>query len=198
LILEALDRFRQIGPRRVHVLTHTSGWEVLNSCPALRFAQPPGEKLLECSVEKFFARKFRLTGYEVRALAAQDIAAVTNSLSDMPEVAFERWEPHLAQHNIGNANCAQFVAFSGDELIGVVLGGVLGSRATITHTWVKEGCRTRGLGHHLAYAAVTSMEHQGAKDLHLMLAAGNEKVQPFWESMGFKEKAGHIFLECDL
>jgi ribosomal protein S18 acetylase RimI-like enzyme len=79
-----------------------------------------------------------------------------------------------------------FVAEDGNaEIIGVILCGHDGRRGYIHHTAVKVSERKQGIGSALVNAATDALQSEGITKAALVVFAGNELGNAFWEQRGF-------------
>lgn len=78
-----------------------------------------------------------------------------------------------------------FVAFSGGELAGVILGGHDGRRGFIHHACVRETCRRQGIGTQLVQTCMDALKAEGISKVALLVFKYNETGNESWEAMGF-------------
>lgn len=84
------------------------------------------------------------------------------------------------------------------EVVGAVIGGMLGTRGTINHLAVSPAYRTRGLGQRLVEAASADMKRVGVLRMFLFVDDANLAGKRFWAAQGFCEPRGEITFERDL
>jgi len=84
------------------------------------------------------------------------------------------------------------------EVIGAVLGGMLGSRGTINHLAVSPDYRTQGVGQRLVEAASADMKRVGVLRMFLFVDDANLAGKRFWTAQGFCEPRGETTFERDL
>nr|BFE92268.1 hypothetical protein GCM10020185_28040 [Pseudomonas brassicacearum subsp. brassicacearum] len=84
------------------------------------------------------------------------------------------------------------------EVVGAVIGGMLGTRGTINHLAVSPQHRTKGLGQRLVEAASADMKRVGVLRMFLFVDDANLAGKRFWAAQGFCEPRGEITFERDL
>lgn len=78
-----------------------------------------------------------------------------------------------------------FVAEIEQELVGVILSGHDGRRGFIYHLAVDPVHRRQGIGSVLVEAALQALEAEGIHKVALVVYAGNQFGNAFWEKVGF-------------
>ena len=78
-----------------------------------------------------------------------------------------------------------FVAVEEERIVGTILVGNDGRRAFIYHTAVHPDFRRRGIGAALADEAVRALKALGINKAAMVVFAGNEAGNAFWEEQGF-------------
>ena len=78
-----------------------------------------------------------------------------------------------------------FVAVEEERIVGTILVGNDGRRAFIYHTAVHPDFRRRGIGAALAEEAVRALKALGINKAAMVVFAGNEAGNAFWEEQGF-------------
>ena len=86
-----------------------------------------------------------------------------------------------------------FVAREGAALVGVILCGHDGRRGFIHHTAVRTEFRNRGIGKTLVDRALDALRAEGIAKVALVVFAGNELGNGFWERIGFAERTDIIY-----
>ncbi len=84
------------------------------------------------------------------------------------------------------------------EVVGAVLGGMLGSRGTINHLAVSPVYRSQGVGQRLVEAASADMKRVGVLRMFLFVDDANLAGKRFWSAQGFCEPRGETTFERDL
>ncbi|MDR2657484.1 MAG: GNAT family N-acetyltransferase [Oscillospiraceae bacterium] len=85
------------------------------------------------------------------------------------------------------------VADDGQGLLGCVLCGHDGRRATIYHLAVRQDARLRGVGKALVTACASAMSMEGIDKLRLLVFKTNEGGNAFWESIGFHARDDVVY-----
>ena len=78
-----------------------------------------------------------------------------------------------------------FVAEDDGRIVGAVLAGHDGRRGFIYHTAVFPQFRMKGLARKLVDEAIAALEREGINKAALIVFAGNESGNAFWEHIGF-------------
>ncbi len=86
-----------------------------------------------------------------------------------------------------------FTAREGEEIAGVILCGHDGRRGYIYHAAVKPEFRGRGAGTLLADAALEALRAEGINKAALVVFAGNEMGNKFWEALGFTRREDLVY-----
>jgi len=77
-----------------------------------------------------------------------------------------------------------FVATSGDKLIGTVLGGFDGRRGYIYHLAVHENYRQKNIGKELMERCFQSFKEINVSKCHMMVLSDNTEAQEFYAKIG--------------
>lgn len=78
-----------------------------------------------------------------------------------------------------------FVAEIDRRIVGVILSGHDGRRGFIYHLAVDLAYRLEGIGRALVDAALQALDVEGIHKVALVVYAGNETGNAFWEKLGF-------------
>lgn len=81
-----------------------------------------------------------------------------------------------------------FVCLFNDDIVGTVLCGHDGRRGFLYHVAVSKQHRSQGLGKKLVDAALDRLRSAGIHKCHLMVYAGNEAGQRFWEKTAWERR----------
>lgn len=73
-------------------------------------------------------------------------------------------------------------------LVGVILCGHDGRRATIYHAAVREDYRGSGIGRKLVEAVLTALRAEEIRKVRCLVFSSNETGNRFWERMGFSKR----------
>jgi ribosomal protein S18 acetylase RimI-like enzyme len=79
-----------------------------------------------------------------------------------------------------------FVATSGGRVVGTVLCGHDGRRATLRHLAVAPEFRKMGLGRALVVRCLRLLARQGIRKCNLYVMDGNAEGMRFWRRLGFR------------
>ena len=91
-----------------------------------------------------------------------------------------------------------FVATDGDRTIGVIISGHDGRRGYIYHTAVHPDYRRRGIGHGLVTHALTALKAEGINKVAMLVFAGNETGNAFWEKEDFIARTDVVYRNKEL
>ncbi|OHC25907.1 MAG: GNAT family N-acetyltransferase [Pseudomonadales bacterium RIFCSPLOWO2_02_FULL_63_210] len=116
------------------------------------------------------------------------------------EVSFCDWQDarFLQRVLMQDTTTAHLALESNGEIVGAVMGGMLGTRGTINHLAVSALHRTQGLGQHLVEAASADMQRVGVLRMFLFVDDANLAGKRFWTAQGFCELRGELTFERDL
>jgi len=142
--------------------------------------------------------------YEVMPMTDADIKDVINFFRSFPEVHFCTWENEIILHDIlTKKSSACYVARSSNEtvgnyIIGALIGGTMGVRATINHLAVHKACQRRGVAKKLVEYALADFQLQGIQRIFLFTVNEASDAQCFWTKMSFKPVVNETTYELDL
>lgn len=119
-----------------------------------------------CDYDKMFAL-WNSTEQSKRAL---------NSVDDSPE-GIDRF--------IKRNPSTCFGAFSGEQLIGIILTGHDGRRAIIHHLCVHPDFRRQGIAGRLVECAEKAIKAEGINKMFGLVFKDNETANAFWEKQGY-------------
>jgi ribosomal protein S18 acetylase RimI-like enzyme len=118
------------------------------------------------------------------------------TISDYEEV-FDLWQ-HTENIGLSSADTLEnleiylcrnpgmsFVARDSDALVGAVLCGHDGRRATIYHLAVQETARGRGIGSQLVRQCIVALKTAGIERCHIHVYAANQNGLAFWQKEGW-------------
>jgi ribosomal protein S18 acetylase RimI-like enzyme len=80
------------------------------------------------------------------------------------------------------------VAMEDDMLVGAILCGHDGRRATLYHVCVKEGYRKRGIGKAMVVRCMEQLEKEGINKVALIAFTTNDVGNAFWKEIGWTER----------
>ena len=78
-----------------------------------------------------------------------------------------------------------FGAFSGEQLVGVILTGHDGRRAIIHHLCVHPNFQRLGIARTLVEMAEAALKNEGIQKIFGLVFKDNETANSFWERMGY-------------
>ncbi len=81
------------------------------------------------------------------------------------------------------------------QLIGTVLAGHDGRRATLYHLAVAKPFRRRGVGRQLVERAFEGLRREGIAKCNLLIFADNTEGRKFWQSLGWSERGDLVFMQ---
>lgn len=124
---------------------------------------------------------------ECRAMTMADydeVYALWQVTEDMAEGRSDSREQiaHYLERNPGISS----VAYDGDALVGVILGGHDGRRGSIWRLAVAKSHRRNGVGTLLANRSVEKLREAGVLGVFLFVYKHNDGGRAFWERMGWK------------
>ena len=136
----------------------------------------------------------------LRRANADDAARLEQFFRQFDEVSFCEWQDAKCLRSVlVQTTTTAYLAFdvTGD-IVGAVLGGMLGSRGTINHLAVSPMYRSQGVGQRLVEAASNDMKRVGVLRMFLFVDDANLAGQRFWAAQGFCEPQGERTFERDL
>lgn len=129
----------------------------------------PSERLIE------FLRRWETVAF----LDWQNIVFLHKFLSDPKNVGYE---------------CRDYEG----NIIGAVLGGVMGTRGVINHLAVDEHARGLGVSHRLIKRAFDRFKFLGVYRVFLFVEEENHRAVAFYKKVGFEPITTELTLEIDL
>ncbi|MEI8005211.1 MAG: GNAT family N-acetyltransferase [Bacteroidota bacterium] len=122
---------------------------------------------------------------EIRIMEVSDIPASIELWKNMKGLAIRGSDniKDLSEHVKMNFR-HNFVATSGDRLVGTVLGGFDGRRGYIYHLAVHENYRKKNIGKELMERCFQSFKDINVSKCHMMVLAGNTEAQEFYTKIG--------------
>ena len=91
-----------------------------------------------------------------------------------------------------------FIAEEAGEIVGSILAGHDGRRGFIYHLSVAVSHRKKGIGKALVEHAMEALKQEGIHKVALVVMAGNETGNAFWESHGFTTREDLIYRNKNL
>ncbi|MGN8345274.1 GNAT family N-acetyltransferase [Pseudomonas sp. SMV71] len=136
----------------------------------------------------------------LRRAMVRDAERMERFLRGFDEVSFCEWQDarFLRGVLLQETTTAYVAVDRSGEVVGAVIGGVLGTRGTINHLAVSPLHRTKGLGQRLVEAASADMKRVGVLRMFLFVDDANLAGKRFWAAQGFCEPRGETTFERDL
>ncbi|MDO7900090.1 GNAT family N-acetyltransferase [Pseudomonas citrulli] len=136
----------------------------------------------------------------VRRAMVRDAERLERFFRGFDEVSFCEWQDarFLRGVLLQETTTAYLAVDTAGEIVGAVIGGMLGTRGTINHLAVSPLHRTKGLGQRLVEAASADMKRVGVLRMFLFVDDANLAGKRFWAAQGFCEPRGEITFERDL
>lgn len=136
----------------------------------------------------------------LRRATAKDAQRLERFFRQFEEVSFCEWQDAKCLRGVlEQKTTTAFLALDvGGEVVGAVLGGMLGSRGTINHLAVSTLYRSQGVGQRLVEATSADMKRVGVLRMFLFVDDANLAGKRFWSAQGFCEPRGETTFERDL
>ncbi|MBI6621305.1 MULTISPECIES: GNAT family N-acetyltransferase [Pseudomonas] len=136
----------------------------------------------------------------LRRAMVRDAERLEQFFRGFTEVSFCEWQDaRFLRGVLLQETTTAYMAFDAmGEVVGAVIGGMLGTRGTINHLAVSPRHRTQGLGQRLVEAASADMKRVGVLRMFLFVDDSNLAGKRFWAAQGFCEPRGEITFERDL
>lgn len=137
--------------------------------------------------------------FVVRPMRIVDAPAVVNFLGAHPEVALCGWETNETMAAaIAQSSSACFVAEKDGCLIGAVVAGSFGVRASISHLAVHADYRRRGVARKLAKVVIQRFKAQGILRVLVWCFMESLAAIKFWQSEGFGMLSSDRLFQLDI
>jgi len=139
----------------------------------------------------------------ISAMSPSDIDEVIGFLGRFPEVCVRPWEDRgLMQSVLANRHnvccVARTAPGAGGAVVGALIGGAMGARATVNHLAVDPAYRRLGLGRELVGHALQAFRSQGICRVFLFIVEQAAEAHGFWAALGFKPVRHELTCELDL
>jgi tRNA threonylcarbamoyladenosine biosynthesis protein TsaB len=121
----------------------------------------------------------------IRALRAEDAAAVTRILCDAPEAVF--WPESSVKEALGWKGALALVNEAGGKVMGFLIGRQAGDEAEILNLAVERNSRRKGEGGALLRTALEEFRVRGVSRVFLEVRESNEVGLAFYEKHGFSK-----------
>lgn len=136
----------------------------------------------------------------LRRAMVRDAERLERFFRAFDEVSFCEWQDarFLRGVLLQDTTTAYLAIDASGDVVGAVIGGMLGTRGTINHLAVSPQHRTKGLGQRLVEAASADMKRVGVLRMFLFVDDANLAGKRFWAAQGFCEPRGETTFERDL
>ncbi|MCP1453685.1 MULTISPECIES: GNAT family N-acetyltransferase [Pseudomonas] len=136
----------------------------------------------------------------LRRAMVRDAERLERFFRAFDEVSFCEWQDarFLRGVLLQDTTTAYLAIDASGDVVGAVIGGMLGTRGTINHLAVNPQHRTKGLGQRLVEAASADMKRVGVLRMFLFVDDANLAGKRFWAAQGFCEPRGETTFERDL
>jgi len=136
----------------------------------------------------------------LRRALVKDAERLQQFFRGFDEVSFCDWQDARFLRGVlmQDTTSAYLAVDTNGQVVGAVMGGMLGTRGTINHLAVSPLHRTQGLGQRLVETAAADMKRVGVLRMFLFVDAANLAGKRFWAAQGFCEPRGEITFERDL
>ena len=114
----------------------------------------------------------------------EELPEITRILEGAPEAAM--WSEEALGTALGTDFQPFLVARRGKEIVGFILGRMIGSEAEILNLAVKKAFRRRGVGSSLVNAVLVRCESSGCTKAFLEVRESNRGGIAFYEGLGFR------------
>lgn len=140
--------------------------------------------------------------YDIRPMSAHDAEEVAGFFHNFSEVHFCTWEnASLLRDTASSTNSVCLIARTdspGMPIVGALIGGILGVRATINHLAVHPDHRRRGVARQLAELALAHFLSRGVRRVFLFIVDEAISAKGFWANIGFRPTTNETTCELDL
>lgn len=140
--------------------------------------------------------------YDIQPMSAHDAEEVAGFFHNFSEVRFCAWEnANLLRETSKSPNSVCLVVRAdspGTPIVGALIGGILGVRATINHLAVHPDHRRRGIARQLAELALARFLSRGVRRAFLFVVDEAISAKGFWANIGFRPTINETTCEMDL
>lgn len=125
----------------------------------------------------------------LRRAMVRDAERLERFFRGFDEVSFCEWQDarFLRGVLLQETTTAYLAIDASGDVVGAVIGGMLGTRGTINHLAVSMQHRAKGLGQRLVEAASADMKRVGVLRMFLFVDDANLAGKRFWAAQGFCE-----------
>lgn len=150
------------------------------------------------------AMRERNAAYRISPMSVSDVDEVIGFLKRFSEVHFRPWEDrNLLYSVLSSRHNACYVARTsadagGGSVIGALIAGSMGARATVNHLAVHPEYRRMGIARHLVGHALSAFQRQGICRVFLFIVEQANDARSFWAALGFKPVRNELTCELDI
>jgi ribosomal protein S18 acetylase RimI-like enzyme len=129
-----------------------------------------------------------------------DIRGAMDLLSESSYSAYHEWENEelLRKHLRDNSDLCLVAKSQMGLVVGVLIGGSVGVRGTISHIAVDSQWQRMRIGSRMVARALDSFAARGLYRVFLFAIPGNASAAQFWELQGFADTSPERTYEIDL
>jgi len=137
--------------------------------------------------------------FSIRAGTGKDAIDICDFFKQFKEVSFCDWQDINAINNlILRDNSVILIARYDNNIVGMLCGGVLGSRATVNHIAVKQKLRNSHIATNLLKEFEKYMLSKKTNRIFCFVHENNLTGINFWQSQGFVQTRNDVTLEKDI
>ncbi|QNT78408.1 GNAT family N-acetyltransferase [Entomobacter blattae] len=131
---------------------------------------------------------------------SDDTSKIVSFLQFFKEISFCDWqdEEHIRNVLHSDSSRCYLAKKNNHTIIGVIIGGFMGTRATLNHIAVSPLFRNNKIGTALTKAMLSDFYDNGIKRVFLFIDNKNKTAYKFWSSFGFLPTVGETTCELDL
>lgn len=128
-----------------------------------------------------------------------DVEEIVAFMKLHPEVEFCEWQNvETTRFLLGKNMLICYLARSQGVIVGVIIGGIMGTRGTVNHVAIDVNYRARGVGKQLSELYFSEIRRIGVKRVFLFVSMDNNIGKSFWSRQGFMQNSNEFTLEKDL
>lgn len=138
--------------------------------------------------------------YVIRKATETDSGKLVEFFLHHPEVALCEWQDSKVMENLlRQQNTVCYLAKTDtQEFIGAVIGGVIGTRGTVSHLAVSQDWRMQGVASALVEKMFAHFNAFSTRRVFLFIHNENHSARQFWTRLGFQQRSNEITCEIDL
>lgn len=141
-----------------------------------------------------------MSGLKLTRAQLADANEIVHFMREFDEISFCHWQNEITMKAIiCMENSRAYIARDDREtIVGAVVGGMMGTRATINHLAISPTYREKKIGTLLVDSITNDFYQCGVKRLFIFVSESNTAGRGFWKSQGFVQTRGEITCEKDL